>query len=66
MLDALTGEAEPFERPPPGNSGYGPNQVQPIATQVRNMENQQAVKDLLEVQFRHQELGRPSASDKRS
>ena len=37
LLDALTGEEEPFERPPLGHSGYGPNQVQPSANQVRNM-----------------------------
>ena len=62
VLDALTGEEEPFERPPPGHTGFGPGQVQPSPGQVRALENQQAIKDLLAIQYHHKDLGQPKTS----
>ena len=62
VLDALTGEEEPFERPPPGQTGFGPGQEQPSPNQVKALENQQAIKDLLAIQYHHKQVGQPQTS----
>ena len=46
-LDDLTGEEEPFAHPPLGHNPYGSRQAEPSQGQVKQLESQQAIKDML-------------------